>query len=89
MKRLFLSCLTSWLAAVSQLAAAGPPGLTKPNVLMIAVDDLNDWVGYLGGHPDVKTPNLDRLAQRGLLFSNAHCAAPVCNPSRVALEHIK
>jgi len=85
MKRLFLSCLTSWLAAVSQLAAAGTPGLTKPNVLMIAVDDLNDWVGYLGGHPDVKTPNLDRLAQRGLLFSNAHCAAPVCNPSRVAL----
>ncbi len=57
----------------------------RPNVLMIAVDDLNDWVGCLGGHPQVKTPNLDRLAKRGMLFTNAHCAAPVCNPSRTAL----
>ena len=56
----------------------------KPNVLMIVVDDMNDWVGCLGGHPDVKTPNIDRLAARGMLFANAHCAAPVCNPSRVA-----
>jgi arylsulfatase A-like enzyme len=56
----------------------------RPNVLMIIVDDMNDWVGCLGGHPQVKTPNIDRLAQRGLLFSNAHVAAPVCNPSRVA-----
>ena len=51
---------------------------------MIIADDLNDWVGCLGGHPDVRTPNIDRLAQRGLLFANAHCAAPVCNPSHVA-----
>lgn len=56
----------------------------QPNVLMIVVDDMNDWVGCLGGHPDVKTPNIDRLAARGMLFTNAHCAAPVCNPSRVA-----
>ncbi len=56
----------------------------KPNVLMIVVDDMNDWVGCLGGHPDVKTPNIDRLAQSGLLFTNAHVAAPVCNASRVA-----
>ena len=56
----------------------------RPNVLMIIADDLNDWVGCLGGHPDAKTPNIDRLARRGLLFTNAHCAAPVCNPSRVA-----
>ena len=56
----------------------------RPNVLMIVVDDMNDWVGCLGGHPDVKTPNIDRLARRGVLFANAHCAAPVCNPSRVA-----
>ena len=40
---------------------------------MIIADDLNDWVGCLGGHPDAKTPNIDRLAQRGLLFTNAHC----------------
>jgi arylsulfatase A-like enzyme len=56
----------------------------RPNVLMIVVDDMNDWVGCLGGHPDVKTPNIDRLALRGMLFTNAHVAAPVCNPSRVA-----
>jgi choline-sulfatase len=53
-----------------------------PNVLFIAVDDLNDWVGCLGGHPQAKTPNIDRLARRGTLFTNAHCQAPLCNPSR-------
>jgi arylsulfatase A-like enzyme len=58
---------------------------TRPNVLMIAVDDMNDWVGCLGGHLDVQTPNIDRLAKRGTLFANAHCPAPVCNPSRVAV----
>jgi arylsulfatase A-like enzyme len=57
----------------------------KPNVLFIAVDDLNDWLGCLGGHPQAKTPNMDRLAKRGMLFSNAHCAAPLCNPSRAAV----
>jgi choline-sulfatase len=57
----------------------------KPNVLFMAIDDLNDWVGCLGGHPDVKTPNLDRLAGRGVLFTNAHCSAPACNPSRASL----
>lgn len=51
---------------------------------MIVVDDMNDWVSCLGGHPQIKTPNIDRLARRGLLFTNAHVAAPVCNPSRVA-----
>jgi len=56
-----------------------------PNVLFIAIDDLNDWIGCLGGHPDVKTPNLDRLAERGGLFTNAHCSAPACNPSRASL----
>src|SRR5277367_6310571 len=54
----------------------------RPNVLFIAVDDLNDWVGCLGGHPQAKTPNIDRLAARGTLFVNAHCQAPLCNPSR-------
>ena len=55
------------------------------NVLFIAVDDLNDWVGCLNGHPQSVTPNIDALAARGVLFSNAHCAAPACNPSRAAV----
>jgi arylsulfatase A-like enzyme len=57
----------------------------RPNVLMIVVDDMNDWVGCLGAHPQVKTPNIDRLAARGMLFSNAHVPAPVCNPCRVSV----
>ncbi len=56
-----------------------------PNVLLIAVDDLNDWVGSLDGHPDTRTPNIDRLAERGVLFTNAHCQAPICNPSRTSI----
>ena len=57
----------------------------KPNVLFIAVDDLNDWVGCLGGHPQAKTPNIDALAARGVNLAKAYCASPVCNPSRTAL----
>src|SRR5215213_5738313 len=57
----------------------------RPNVLFIAVDDLNDWIGCLGGHPQAKTPNMDRLAARGTLFTNAHCQAPLCNPSRASV----
>lgn len=57
----------------------------KPNILFIAVDDLNDWVGHLGGHPQAKTPHIDRLAKKGVSFSKAYCSAPLCNPSRVSL----
>ncbi len=67
---------------------AGNLGFTAkehPNVLLIAVDDLNDWVGCMGGHPQATTPNIDRLAERGTLFTNAHCQSPVCNPSRASL----
>src|SRR5947207_10849803 len=64
-------------------ATAQSPG--KPNVLFIAIDDLRDWVGYLGKNPQTITPNLDKLAKRGVYFTHAYCAAPVCNPSRAAL----
>ena len=57
----------------------------RPNVLFIAVDDLNHWVGHLDGHPGTLTPNIDRLAGRGVTFSRAYAAAPLCNPSRVSL----
>lgn len=57
----------------------------RPNVLCIAIDDLNDWIGCLGGHPQAKTPHMDRLARSGTLFLNAHCQSPLCNPSRTSL----
>lgn len=57
----------------------------RPNVLFLAVDDLNDWIGCLGGHPQAKTPNIDRLAETGVLFEQAYCAAPLCSPSRTAI----
>ena len=57
----------------------------RPNVLFIAVDDLNDWVGCLGGHAQAKTPNIDGLAKKGVLFEQAYCAAPLCHPSRTAI----
>lgn len=60
-------------------------GKERPDVLFLGIDDLNDWIGCLGGHPDAKTPNIDRLAKRGVLFSNAHCQSPVCNPSRASM----
>src|SRR5512134_1908239 len=77
------------LAALSGLviAAAAPEArqATRPDVLFIALDDLNDWVGALGGHPQASTPHIDALARRGTLFVNAHTQAPLCNPSRASL----
>jgi choline-sulfatase len=57
----------------------------KPNVLFIAIDDQNDWIGHLGAHRFAKTPHMDSLAARGTSFTNAHCNAPLCNPSRASL----
>jgi arylsulfatase A-like enzyme len=65
---------------VPQLSAAD-----QPNVLFIAVDDLNTWVTHLGGHPQAMTPHIDRLAARGVSFEKAYCAVPACEPSRAAL----
>jgi arylsulfatase A-like enzyme len=57
----------------------------RPNIVMIAVDDLNDWVGVYGGHPQSKTPHIDRFAEKAMIFRNASCPGPVCGPSRSAL----
>lgn len=57
----------------------------KPNILFLAIDDMNDWAGFLGGHPQAITPNMDRLARHGVSFTNAHCPAPGCSPSRNAI----
>jgi arylsulfatase A-like enzyme len=76
------------LAPISLLltAAVAPAAEPRqPNVLFIAVDDLNHWVGHLHRNKQTKTPNIDRLAKMGVAFTHAYCAAPVCNPSRAAL----
>ena len=67
------------------LAAQTPLAAERPNVLFIACDDMNDWVGFLGGHPDTLTPNMNRLAKRGIVFERAYCASPICGPSRAAV----
>jgi arylsulfatase A-like enzyme len=68
-------------------AAAALPAATasRPNVLFISIDDQNDWIGHLGGHPQVKTPHIDGLAARGTAFTNAHVQSPLCNPSRASV----
>ena len=85
MQKLGLSFVT-WIGMVV-LAAGCLEGTSaeRPNVLFLAVDDMRDWVGCLGGYPgEVKTPNIDRLARKGVLFTNAHCPSPKCAPSRAA-----
>lgn len=85
MKRMRAPVLLALLAACGTPVAAPAVPPKRPNVLFIAIDDQNDWVGPLGGHPMVKTPHLDRLAARGTTFLNAHVQAPLCNPSRTSL----
>jgi len=89
MNNLFTICsLIIFQLVIGFTASAAQPAqeTKKPyNFLFIAVDDLNDWTGFLGGHPQTKTPNMDRLAKKGVVFEKAYCAAPVCNPSRTAL----
>ena len=70
------------LASIGTLSAAAAD---RPNVLFIAIDDLNHWVTHLNRNPQARTPNLDRLAKLGVSFKSAHCAVPACEPSRCAL----
>ena len=71
--------LVVWCLGLAATAAA------KPNVLFIGIDDQNDWIGVLGGHPQAQTPHIDGLAKRGTLFANAHTQSPLCNPARSSL----
>jgi len=74
------------IAALSSARAAPQAEADKrPNVLFLMVDDLNDWIEPMDGHPQARTLNIDRLASRGTTFLNAHCPAPICGPSRAAL----
>lgn len=83
-KLLSMLTLLCFMLPTAASKAAGPTD-KKPNVLFIAIDDLNDWTGMLKGNPQAKTPHMDKLASRGLVFTNAHCAAPACGPSRSAI----
>ena len=65
--------------------SAGSACAKQPNVLFLAVDDMNDWIGSLGATPRAITPNLDKLAARGVNFSNAHTPGVYCAPARAAI----
>ena len=82
--RLLSICVATMATGFAVETAKGSAP-AKPNVLLILVDDLNDWVAPLGGHPLAQTPHLDALARRGTTFLNAHAQAPLCNPSRTSL----
>lgn len=56
----------------------------KSNILFIVIDDMNDWIGCLGGHPDAKTPHLDAFSRHSMMFTSAYCTSPLCGPSRAA-----
>jgi arylsulfatase A-like enzyme len=88
----FFTSITLFSLAVLVLCQAGDLycqerqiDSAKPNILFIAIDDLNDWIGPLGGHPQAQTPNLDRFAREAVNFTNNYCASPGCNPSRTAV----
>lgn len=85
MRPSFLPITIALASLINGWTAPSAHAQQQPNVLMIVIDDLNDWVGCLGGHPQSRTPEIDKLAKRGFLFTNAHCNGPICNPSRVSL----
>src|SRR6187397_1898461 len=79
-----IAALLTIVLGVAFPAFAQQPSARRPNVLLVIADDLNDDMGTFG-HPMVKTPNLDRLAARGVKFDRAYTQFPLCSPSRVSL----
>lgn len=71
------------IISISCVNAAAPDD--RPNVLFIAIDDLNDVPAFMGRYPDAITPHMDALAARGVVFTEAHCQFPVCAPSRASV----
>lgn len=85
----FLSAFLVLLLALQAPSAFGQvaAGAEKnhPNILFIAIDDMNDWAGFLNTHPQVQTPHMDAIAAQGISFTNAHSPAPICGPARTAI----
>ncbi len=77
--------LVVFIAQIQAQQDSRSEGSSKMNVLFIAVDDLRDWVGHMGRYSQAKTPNIDRLAKRGVSFTRAYSSAPLCNPSRISM----
>tara|TARA_R100001143_G_C3357401_1_gene133310 strand:- start:988 stop:2481 length:1494 start_codon:yes stop_codon:yes gene_type:complete len=77
--------LASILFAASAVFTSPAMSQDRPDVLFIAIDDLNDWVGVMGGNEQIRTPNIDELASRGMLFANAHTPGAACLPTRTAI----
>ena len=78
--------VTADLSPDSDALKTAKPALGEhPNILLLCIDDLNDWVGYLGGHPGVYTPNIDRLRAQSYSFNRAYCSVPVCIASRASV----
>jgi arylsulfatase A-like enzyme len=80
-KNLIPAVLFAFVLAACGLARASE----MPNVLFIAIDDLNHWVGHLHRNPQTQTPNIDKFARTGVAFTHSYCTAPACNPSRASL----
>ena len=84
LKQMSVLVIVGCMANVS-VSRAAEQRSTKPNILFIAIDDLNDWTDMLKGNAQARTPHMDTLASKGIVFTNAHCAAPCCGPSRSAI----
>ena len=80
-----ISLGTAGLLFAGYSTAQGPKPDKPMNVLFIAIDDMNDWTTLFDPNNPIKTPNIERLAKRGMFFSRAYCAAPACCPSRAAI----
>ena len=85
MKRLFLAIATA--ALLNPLQGFGQSS-EHPDILFISIDDLNDWVGPLSGHPQAQTPNMDRLADQGIVFTNARSPAVPVSYTHLTLPTI-
>lgn len=81
MREIFKTIIFAGIVSASNVGAEES---SRPNVLFISIDDLNDWIEPLGGHPQAKTPNFNRLAAQSVTFTRNYCPSPGCNPSRSA-----